>query len=88
VTKPEGTFYVFLKTPIPDDIAFVRMLTAEGVLGVPGVGFGRSGYMRLSLTMPREMIVKSIQGFEAAFRKCDTTAPLRSRRRSGSEPRP
>lgn len=70
VTKPEGTFYVFLKTPIPDDIAFIRMLAVEGVLGVPGVGFGRAGYIRLSLTVPREMIVKSIPGFEAAFGKC------------------
>lgn len=69
VTKPEATFYVFLKTPIPDDIAFVRMLTAEGVLAVPGVGFGRSGYIRLSLTVPRAMIVKSMPGFEAAFRR-------------------
>ena len=71
VTKPEATFYVFLKTPIPDDIAFVRMLTAEGVLAVPGVGFGRAGYIRLSLTVPREMIVKSLPGFEAAFRKAN-----------------
>lgn len=68
VTPPEGTFYVFLRTPIPDDIAFVRTLAREGVLGVPGAGFGRAGYMRLSLTVPREMIVKSIRGFEAAFR--------------------
>jgi aspartate/methionine/tyrosine aminotransferase len=36
---------------------------------VPGVGFGRSGYIRLSLTVPKETIVKSIPGFEAAFRK-------------------
>ncbi len=71
VTKPEGTFYVFLKTPTPDDIAFVRMLTVEGVLAVPGVGFGRAGYIRLSLTVPREMIVKSIPGFEAAFHKAN-----------------
>lgn len=70
VVKPEGSFYVFLKTPIPDDIAFVRLLTAEGVLGVPGAGFGRSGYIRLSLTVPKETIVNSIPGFEAALRKC------------------
>ena len=69
VRKPEGTFYVFLKTPIADDIAFVRMLTREGVLGVPGAGFGRPGYMRLSLTVPRDMIVRSIPGFAAAFEK-------------------
>ncbi|HTP85892.1 MAG TPA: pyridoxal phosphate-dependent aminotransferase [Bryobacteraceae bacterium] len=68
VTRPEGTFYVFLKTPIPDDIAFVRMLTAEGVLGVPGTGFGRSGYIRLSLTIPLDQIERSIAGFERAYR--------------------
>ena len=69
VRKPEGTFYIFLKTPIADDIAFVRLLAEEGVLGVPGTGFGRAGYLRLSLTVPREMIVRSIAGFEAAYAK-------------------
>jgi aspartate aminotransferase len=67
VTWPEGTFYIFLRTPIPDDIAFVRMLTAEGVLGVPGTGFGRSGYIRLSLTIPLDQIERSIAGFRRAF---------------------
>jgi len=63
VTRPEGTFYIFLKTPIPDDIAFVRLLAAEGVLTVPGAGFGRSGYIRLSLTIPLQQIEASIPGF-------------------------
>ena len=67
VRKPEGTFYVFLRTPIADDVAFVRLLAREGVLGVPGAGFGRAGYMRLSLTVPEEMIRKSFAGFAAAF---------------------
>jgi aspartate aminotransferase len=53
VRRPEGSFYIFLKTPIPDDIAFTRLLADEGVLAVPGAGFGRSGYIRLSLTIPR-----------------------------------
>jgi aspartate aminotransferase len=65
--RPEGSFYVFLKTPIPDDIAFTQRLAAEGVLAVPGTGFGRSGYIRLSLTIPMERIEKSIGGFERAF---------------------
>jgi aspartate aminotransferase len=68
VRPPEGAFYIFLKTPIPDDVEFTRMLAAEGVLAVPGVGFGRSGYIRLSLTIPLERIEKSIAGFERAFR--------------------
>ncbi len=67
VRRPEGAFYVFLKTPIDDDIAFTKMLAVEGVLAVPGAGFGRSGYIRLSLTIPLERIEKSIGGFERAF---------------------
>jgi aspartate aminotransferase len=67
VTRPEGSFYVFLKTPIPDDIAFTKRLAEQGVLAVPGTGFGRSGYIRLSLTIPLERIEKSISGFERAF---------------------
>jgi aspartate aminotransferase len=67
VRRPQGAFYIFLKTPIPDDVAFTRRLAEEGVLVVPGTGFGRSGYVRLSLTIPLERIQKSIRGFERAF---------------------
>jgi len=67
VTPPEGSFYVFLKTPISDDIAFTRILAGYGVLAVPGTGFGRAGYIRLSLTIPLERILDSIGGFEQAF---------------------
>ncbi|MGA2352204.1 MAG: pyridoxal phosphate-dependent aminotransferase [Terracidiphilus sp.] len=67
VRRPEGAFYIFLKTPIPDDIAFTKRLAEEGVLAVPGTGFGRSGYIRLSLTVPLERIQRSINGFQRAF---------------------
>jgi len=67
VRPPEGAFYVFLKTPIPDDIEFIRVLAAEGVLTVPGTGFGRPGYIRLSLTVPLNTIQRSIPGLERAF---------------------
>ena len=67
ITPPEGSFYVFCKTPIPDDLAFVRTLADFGVLAVPGVGFGRSGYIRLSLTIPLDQIERSIGGFEQAY---------------------
>jgi aspartate aminotransferase len=68
VRPPEGSFYIFLKTPIADDVAFCQRLAAEGVLAVPGTGFGRSGYIRLSLTIPQERIEHSIEGFRRAFR--------------------
>jgi aspartate aminotransferase len=67
VRRPEGAFYIFLKTPIPDDIAFTKLLAEQGVLAVPGTGFGRSGYIRLSLTIPLERIEGSIGGFRRAF---------------------
>jgi aspartate aminotransferase len=69
VRRPQGAFYIFLKTPIPDDIEFVRSLQDEGVLAVPGSGFGRGGYLRLSLTVPRETIVRSLPSFERALAK-------------------
>jgi aspartate aminotransferase len=67
VRRPEGSFYIFLKTPIPDDVEFTRLLAKEGVLAVPGVGFGRAGYIRLSLTIPLVQIERSICGFRRAF---------------------
>ena len=69
VHKPKGAFYVFPKTPIADDVAFVRILQAEGVLAVPGSGFGRAGYIRLSLTVPRDTIVRSMPAFARALAK-------------------
>jgi aspartate aminotransferase len=69
ITRPEGTFYLFPRSPLPDDIAFVRLLAEEGVLGVPGAGFGRGGYFRLSLTVPMETIERSLDGFARALRR-------------------
>src|SRR5207237_10037779 len=66
--KPQGAFYVFPRTPIPDDVAFVRMLADEGVLAVPGSGFGMSGHIRISLTVERDTVVRAMPGFERAFR--------------------
>ena len=67
--RPQGSFYVFPKTPIPDDVAFIRLLQEEGILAVPGAGFGRSGYMRLSLTIPRSDLERSLPGFARALKK-------------------
>jgi len=67
--KPEGTFYLFPRSPIPDDVTFIRLLLQEGVLAVPGSGFGRAGYFRLSLTVPETVIEGSLHGFEKALAK-------------------
>jgi aspartate aminotransferase len=67
--KPQGAFYVFPRSPIEDDVAFVRMLAEEGVLTVPGSGFGMPGHIRISLTVEKDTVVRALPGFERAFRK-------------------
>ena len=74
--KPSGAFYVFPKTPIPDDVAFVRLLQEEGVLAVPGSGFGRAGHMRLSLTVPLDVIIRSLTSFGAVLDKLKATSEV------------
>jgi aspartate aminotransferase len=68
VHKPEGGYYVFLKSPVPDDVAFVGTLVRQGILSVPGTGFGRPGYLRLSMTVPVDCIERSLPGFAKALR--------------------
>jgi aspartate aminotransferase len=67
--RPQGSFYCFPHTPIADDVAFIRRLQKEGILAVPGSGFGRGGFMRLSLTIPSEDLERSLPGFERALRE-------------------
>ncbi len=67
--RPAAGFYVFPETPIPDDVAFVQLLKEEGVLAVPGSGFGWPGNIRLSVTVPRKTIERALAGFYHAFQK-------------------
>jgi aspartate aminotransferase len=67
--RPQGSYYCFPRTPIADDVAFIRRLQKEGILAVPGSGFGRGGFMRLSLTIGREDLERSLPGFERALRQ-------------------
>ncbi len=68
--RPQGSYYVFPKTPIADDVAFIGRLQEEGILAVPGRGFGGAGYMRLSLTIARESLERSLAGFARAMEEC------------------
>jgi aspartate aminotransferase len=68
-TKPEGAFYLFIKSPIPDDVLFVQTLLQENILGVPGTGFGTPGYFRLAYCVDDRVIENSLEGFRRAIRK-------------------
>jgi aspartate aminotransferase len=69
VTLPEGTFYLFPKSPIESDLEFTALLKTELILAVPGVGFNRKGYFRLSLCINEDHIKKSFDRFESARKK-------------------
>ena len=66
---PEGAFYLFPKSPIPDDVKFVNLLQEELILAIPGIGFGAPGYFRLSYAVPDSTIEKSLAGFRRALEK-------------------
>jgi aspartate aminotransferase len=65
---PQGAFYFFPEAPGGDDVAFVRRLARERVLGVPGSGFGCPGYFRLAFCVDEKVIIRSAEGFARAAR--------------------
>jgi len=69
VELPRGAFYMFPKSPIADDVAFVKQLLGELVLTVPGKGFGAPGYFRISYCVEDGIIEGSLPGFRMAARK-------------------
>jgi aspartate aminotransferase len=69
VRRPQGAFYLFPKTPIEDDVKFVRELQKERILTVPGSGFGRPGHIRISYCVEDETIKRSLPGFEKVARR-------------------
>jgi len=66
LTVPQGAFYLFPRSPIADDVAFIRELQKENILAVPGSGFGGPGYFRLAYCVPENVIERSLPGFKRA----------------------
>ena len=66
---PESAFYLFPRSPIPDDVKFTQLLKEELILTVPGVGFAGPGYFRLSYAVPDATISASMEGFKRALEK-------------------
>ncbi|OPX98451.1 MAG: Aspartate aminotransferase [Syntrophorhabdus sp. PtaB.Bin006] len=68
--KPTGAFYLFPKSPVQDELQFVRTLqNEERILVVPGRGFGKEGYFRVAYCVPMKKIVGAVEGFKRIGRK-------------------
>ncbi len=64
LVRPEGAFYIFMKTPEPDANAFSMKARDYELLLVPGDDFGMPGYVRLAYCVDTAMITRSLPAFE------------------------
>jgi len=69
LVKPQGAFYIFPKSPIADDVAFVRALQTKHILTVPGRGFGTPGYFRIAYCVEDRTIERAMDGFQAVAKE-------------------
>lgn len=60
---PEGAFYLFVKSPIDDDVEFCARAKAHNILVVPGKSFACPGYVRIAYCVSHETIMNSIPAF-------------------------
>jgi aspartate aminotransferase len=65
--SPEGTFYLWVRSPDPDDLAFVKNLATQGVLVLPGRTCASPGHFRISLTGTFEMMERGLPVFQTAI---------------------
>lgn len=61
--KPQGAFYLFVRSPEQDDTAFCEKAKKYNLLLVPGSSFGCAGYVRLAYCVSYKTIVDSMPSF-------------------------
>ena len=62
--KPEGAFYLFVKSPVPDEKEFCAAAKKYHILIVPGSSFGCPGYVRMAYCVSYETIVNALPKFK------------------------
>ena len=60
---PQGAFYLWMKTPIQDDVAFAEAAKKHRILLVPGKSFAGPGYVRIAYCVSYEQIERSLPAF-------------------------
>lgn len=68
--KPQGAFYMFIKTPIDDDIEFCSLAKKKNILIVPGTSFGCPGYARIAYCVAYKTIEHALPGFKDLINEC------------------
>lgn len=65
MVKPDGAFYLFPRSPISDDVEFVRLAQKHLILLVPGSGFGAPGFFRIAYCVETGVIERSLPAWRA-----------------------
>ena len=65
MAKPDGAFYLFIKAPGGDAVAFSEKAKKYDLLVVPGDGFGCPGYFRICYCVSYDLIQRSLPAFKA-----------------------
>lgn len=65
VVKPDGAFYLFVRSPEPDANAFCERAKKFELLLVPSDDFGCPGYVRIAYCVTTEQIERSLPAFRA-----------------------
>ena len=63
--KPQGAFYLFVKTPIENEAEFCKLAKTKNILVVSGAAFGCPGYVRIAYCVAYKTIEKALPGFKA-----------------------
>ncbi len=61
--KPQGAFYLWVKSPVEDEAEFVAAAKKYNLILVKGSAFGCGGYVRLAYCIPNEKILRSLNAF-------------------------
>ena len=69
-TKPQGAFYLFVKSPFEDETKFCEMAKRHHILMVPGSSFACPGYVRLAYCVSYETIQNSLPAFRELAKEC------------------
>ncbi len=62
--KPEGAFYLFVKSPVADEKEFCNKAKEYNILMVPGSSFASPGYVRIAYCVAYESIERSLPSFK------------------------
>jgi aspartate aminotransferase len=69
LVKPDGAFYLFPRSPLADDVEFVKMAQKHHILLVPGAGFGAPGFFRIAYCVDKDMIERSLPAWRNLARE-------------------